>query len=223
MVQAQQRDCLMPTSEIKHPTSKKEETCKKLKYAINKKDLGGIVATHQTLITQYYQDVQAQANQSFCMAKKAANYGFGVLIGTLVYALFFDGLSHFKTLPFNIQLEKPATSLTVAGIGLVSGVLIEFISGIAFWLYLRGARQFSAFHICLERTHRYLIAYMVAAQMEDRKDETLHELVCIMAKAQMMTRDDIDSAGSGIDTTKSTQANHSQSHGNITGIHKQSF
>ena len=48
-------------------------------------------------------------------------------------------------------------------------------------------KQFSAFHICLERTHRYLIAYKIADTIEHDKDETLQKLVCIMANAPMIT------------------------------------
>jgi hypothetical protein len=89
-------------------------------------------------------------------------------------------------------------SLAVTGIvGLVSGALMEFIAGVSFWLYSRGAKQFGAFHICLERTHRYLLAYKIADQIEDGKDQTLRDLVCIMANAPMITRQDIDSSDSG--------------------------
>ena len=94
----------------------------------------------------------------------------------------------------------------VPGRGLVSGALMEFVAGVSFWLYSRGAKQFGAFHICLERTHRYLLAYKIAEQIEDRKDETLRDLVCIMANAPMITRQDIDFPDSGTGATKSTQA-----------------
>jgi hypothetical protein len=84
----------------------------------------------------------------------------------------------------------------VGTIGTVSGVLIEFIAAIAFWLYARAARQFGAFHICLERTHRYLIAYKIADGMKENKDATFRDLVCIMANASMITRADIEAVGS---------------------------
>jgi len=76
---------------------------------------------------------------------------------------------------------------------------------VSFWLYSRGAKQFGAFHICLERTHRYLLAYKIAEQIEDGKNETLRDLVCIMAHAAMITRQDIDSNDSIADTIKSTR------------------
>jgi hypothetical protein len=139
----------------------------------------------------YYKDVQKHAKESFNAAKSAAKIGFWVLIGTLAYALIFDGLSRFP-----ITHATSQTSLPVAKIGIVSGALIEFIDGISFWLYARVSNQFSAFHICLERTHRYLIAYKITEKINDGKDETLRDLVCIMANAPMITRQDIDAVDS---------------------------
>ena len=144
MVHAQRTESLMATPEIGQRTSELQKICDELRDAIDEGKIGDIVAKHEKLILHYYEDVQDQAKQSFSTARTAAKIGFGVLIGTSLYALTFDGLSRF-----NIAPGMTETSLTVAGIGLVSGALIEFISGVAFWLYSRGARQFGAFHICL--------------------------------------------------------------------------
>jgi hypothetical protein len=114
--------------------------------------------------------------------------GFIVLIVTLGYALVFDALNRFPKL--GLSLTK--ASLTVAGVGVVSGILIECIAGINFWLYARGSRQFGAFHICLERTHRYLLAYKIAEEIKEGKDNTITSLVCIMANAPMITQDRSD-------------------------------
>ena len=179
--------------------TKLEQTCDELKVALDQGKIGDIVAKHEKLILHYYEDVQHQAKQSFNTARTAARIGFGVLIFTVVYALTFDALHRFGII-------TTASSLTIAGIGIVSGTLIEFIAAVAFWLYARGAKQFSAFHICLERTHRYLLAYKIAEQLGDRKDESLQELVSIMANAPMITRDDVDAVGSRPRTARSTQA-----------------
>jgi hypothetical protein len=184
-------DASLATSANTQPTHPPEKTCEELGAALDDGKIGDIVAKHEQLILHYYQDVQEQARQSFTTARSVATVGFIVLIGTVVYALIFDGLTRFKIAP-----EMTDGSVTVAGIGLVSGALIEFIAAIAFWLYSRGAKQFGAFHICLERTHRYLLAYKITEQMKERRDETLKDLVCIMAKAQMITRNDINAANS---------------------------
>ena len=184
-------------------TQAHHQACEDLGVAINKGGLGDIVAKHEKLILQYYRDVQQQAMKSFNTARHAAIFGFVVLIFTLAYTLGVDGWTRLH----GGKPEDSANFMTVAIMGAVSGALIEFIAGVAFWLYARVARQFAAFHICLERTHRYLLAYKITEHMTEKdttlKDTTLHELVCIMANASMITREDIES-DSRKDLTKAT-------------------
>jgi hypothetical protein len=202
MSQAPLTDSFVGGSASTRSASDFQRTCDELSVAIDEGKLGDIVTKHEKLIRHYYEDVRGQAKDSFDTARSAAIVGFWVLIATLLYVLTCDGLSRFK-----FPVEMTAESLAVTGmIGLVSGALIEFVAAVSFWLYSRGAKQFGAFHICLERTHRYLLAYKIAEEIEDRKDETLRNLVCIMANAAMITRQDIDSPDSGTAATKSTQA-----------------
>ncbi len=144
------------------------------------------------LILEYYKDVLEHAQKSFASAKSIARIGFWVLVVTLAYALLIDVLSHVRITGF--AMSEP--SLKVGGIGMVSGALIEFIAGVNFWLYSRASKQFSAFHICLERTHRYLVAYKIAEGIGDKgkRDETLRDLVCIMAHAPMISSHESDIA-----------------------------
>jgi hypothetical protein len=167
--------------------AEKHKACDELENALSG-NLAKTVSAHEKMILQYYQDVQQQATQSFRAAKMVAWVGFGVLIGTLVYVLVFDALAHLNMLH---ESSVPKNLLTVGGIGVVSGVLIEFIAGVNFWLYGRASKQFGAFHICLERTHRYLIAYKICEEMTEKKDETLQKIVCIMANAPMITAQEI--------------------------------
>jgi hypothetical protein len=167
--------------------SKLREACDQVKTGLEG-TLAETVSAHEKMILQYYQDVQQQATQSFSAAKAAAGVGFSVLILTLIYCLIFDALAHYGMAG---DASAPKNLLTVGGIGVVSGLLIEFIAGINFWLYGRAAKQFGAFHICLERTHRYLIAYKMIEKIRDQKrDETLEKVVCIMANAPMITAGD---------------------------------
>lgn len=166
----------------------KLQLCGELKKALSG-DIGDIVSAHEEMILRYYEDVQVRAKDSFDSAKKVSKIGFGVLIATLAYTLIFDALAHFN-MPYFIP--SPKNTLTIGGVGIVSGLLIEFIAGINFWLYGRAMRQFNAFHICLERTHRYLIAYKMAEEIKDNQDETLEKLVCIMANAPMITAQDVN-------------------------------
>jgi TRADD-N domain-containing protein len=168
-------------------TDAHRNACSELGHAIDAGKMGEIVAKHEHLILAYYKDVQRQANKSFDTARTVAQWGFYVLICTLIYTLVIDGISRITQAP-----QDARNLMTVATIGGVSGALMEFIAGITFWLYARGARQFGAFHICLERTHRYLLAFKITEEMKE-KDPTLHNLVCIMANAPMITRGDIES------------------------------
>lgn len=146
-----------------------QRTCDELSTAIDEGKIGDIVAKHEQLILHYYKDVQDQAKESFSTARSAARIGFWVLIATLAYVLTFDGLTRFNIAPKMASESLPVTGL----IGLVSGALMEFVAAVSFWLYSRGAKQFGAFHICLERTHRYLLAYKIAEQIDVGKNETL--------------------------------------------------
>ena len=103
--------------------------------------------------------------------------------------LVFDALAHIHLDNFT---PNPKDTLTVGGIGLVSGLLIEFIAGVNFWLYGRAARQFEAFHICLVRAHRYLTAYKISEKVNGNSDETLQKLICIMANAPMIPMRDVN-------------------------------
>lgn len=168
-----------------------ERTCEELREALEAGKLGDIVAKHEKLILHYYTDVQSQANKSFQSAMSVARWGFVVLIVTLVYALAFDTIARL-TSGVGAAPSGSGGSITVATVGVVSGILIEFIAAINFVLYARGARQFGAFHICLERTHRYLLAYKISEEIKGNRDEALRDLVCIMSNAPMVTGEDID-------------------------------
>jgi hypothetical protein len=159
----------------------KEKHCEEVGAAVDSGTLGEMVAKHEKLILRYYEDVQHQAKQSFDLARGIAWIGFFVLIGSLACAIALDVLFRF-----NMGVNVTDKSLSVGSVGLISGGIIEATAGGAFWLYSQTAKQFGAFHICLERTHRYLLTYKIAGELSARKEETLRDLVCIMANAPMI-------------------------------------
>jgi hypothetical protein len=167
--------------ELSQSLTEKHQACDRIAIAVLSGRLGDTVREHENLIVQYYEDVQEQAKRSFNTAILISKIGFGVLIVTLVYALVFDGLHRF------FPNKVAESSFTITSVGVVSGIVIEFIAAVAFWLYSRGAKQFGAFHICLERTHRYLLAYKMVEELGPAKDQTLRDLVCIMAGAPMIS------------------------------------
>jgi len=156
-----------------------ERTCTELGDAIEQGSLGTIYAKHQKLIMHYYEDVQDQATRSFWIAAALSVAGFLVLVGTIVFVGVRTGGEKWD-------------QATFAAAGVMSGLVIEYIAKIAFDLHARCAKQFGAFHICLERTHRYLLAYKIADRIGDSKQQTLRDLVCIMANAPMITDRDVE-------------------------------
>src|SRR5262249_35063651 len=168
--------------------------CDAVGQAVDQPGVGQTAATVQRLIMRYYNNVRRQAIDSFVSAKRVALFGFVLLIVTVLYVVSIDFLSHLK-LAWFAQPEKEG--MNVGAIGLISGAVVEAIAGTQFVLYSRAARQFGAFHICLERTHRYLLAYKMAEQIQNDKDHTLEKIVCIMANAPMITRADIEGVDSG--------------------------
>lgn len=181
-------DHVTPPLAISSSIHKVFAACDEVGNAVDSGKVGDIVAKHEKLILHYYEDVQDQAKQSFASAKSVAHIGFWVLIATVGYLLVVDALSRIHI--SGLVMTQP--SRTIVSAGLVSGALIEFIAGVNFWLYSRAAKQFGAFHICLERTHRYLVAYKMADEIVSKKDEILGKLVCIMANAPMITQQDVD-------------------------------
>jgi hypothetical protein len=122
-----------------------------------------VAASQLEIITSYYQSVLTQAQQSFKAALGAAIVG-------LAFFLFAMG--------YLIVTQQVA----VAVVSVISGTLVETISGINFYLYGRTAAQLSAFHLRLDRLQRLLLANSVCENIEgDAKATTRAELVRIIA------------------------------------------
>lgn len=191
-----------PDIDMTEPRRTKVKACHELTAAMNGPDIGEIVAKTEKLILHYYEDVQAQAIQSFRSAKVAAYVGFIVLLVSIGYLVAVDFLILIGAIT---RPPSEVARMDIAWVGVASGAIVEFIAGVNLFLYGRAARQFGTFHICLERTHRYLVAYKMADKIKGNKDGTLEKLVCIMANAPMITRSDMDGLASGKqlpDTTK---------------------
>ena len=119
----------------------------------------------------YYDAVRKQAQQSFLSALGLACLGTVFFI--VAAALVMD--------------HPDRASSGKAIVSVIGGGLVHVISGINFYLYGRTARQFSAFHVCLERMNRFLVADSIAANLTGaKKDEVRAELVKIVAEAPML-------------------------------------
>jgi len=160
--------------------------------ALKQGDIGDTVTAIHHLILKYYEDVRGQADESFRSARRVALFGFALLVFTVLYVVGMDFMFHTSK-----AYIKDSGGIGVGGIGLIGSAVVESIAALQFFLYGQATRQFGAFHICLERTHRYVLAYEMTQKLAGNKDDTIEKIVCIMANAPMITREDIEGASSG--------------------------
>jgi hypothetical protein len=167
---------------MRHPLITRKERRQELFNQLHNSDdeMHRVSAVHLEMIFEYYDDVLKQAKISFLSAVVLAILGFGVLIAT-VY----------------IVMKDPSDAFGVGTIGVVSGGLVEFLSAIAFFIYKRATEQFNSFHVCLERTNRYLMAYNIDEMIDGKdsiRDQARHELAIAIANAPMITQKESENA-----------------------------
>jgi len=134
-------------------------------------DINKIASLLQEMILKYYADVRLQAQQSFRAALVVASVGILFFVYAVWRGMSSDGGQQ-------------------ANIGVIAGTLIQVISGINFYLYARAARQFSSFHICLERTNRFLLANTLCEKLSPpARDEIRADLARLVATAPMLSLD----------------------------------
>lgn len=153
---------------------KKVEGSRNLFDTISKSNPGNsthIGADVEDTINDYYVDARKQSQQSFYCALGAA------IVGVVFFLI---------AVIFQMNENKNYATLSV-----IAGSIIQVISAINFFLYGKAAQQFATFHICLERTNRYIIANCICDSMtnSEKKDEVRRELIVEMSKAPMLTLD----------------------------------
>jgi len=126
-----------------------------------------VYASQLQLINSYYESARAQSDRSFIWAVRAAAIGLIFFIAAIAFLL----------------LRQPSD---VAVVSVISGALIEVISGINFYLYAQTSKQLDTFHARLERTNRHLLANSVAQQLDgEAKSETIKALVQTIADVNL--------------------------------------
>ena len=120
---------------------------------------------------RYYSDVLTQAKHSFGVALIAA----GVAVIFFVIAAIYFGMQ--------AQGMK-------AWVSVVAGALVQVISGTCFYLYGKASDQFATFHVCLDRSNRFVLANTLCEKLERPiKDDTRAYLVHMIAEAKLLTSD----------------------------------
>lgn len=139
-------------------------------------DVQEIAASQIELLSAYHNLVLDQARRSFRWALVAAGVGLAFFLGAVGFLLLRE-------------LQN------VAVVSLISGALIEVISGINFYLYGKTSVQLADFQTRLDVTQRFLLANSICESLEgDYKQKARSELIRTIAGVSS-TRDAPGSSG----------------------------
>jgi len=116
-------------------------------------DVQKIVTSQIGLIDNYHRIVLEQAKRSFFWAIVAAAVGLFFFLAAVMFVLVF------KTESASI-------------ISLVSGSLIEVISGINFYLYGKTSAQLADFQIRLDKTQNFMLANSLCEGLDNEHKQT---------------------------------------------------
>jgi Cyanobacterial TRADD-N associated 2-Transmembrane domain len=146
---------------------------------------------------RYYKDVLNQANQSFRVALVAAAVG----------VIFFIGAAWI--------MHK---SDDRAWISFIPGAVVQVISGTCFYLYIKASNQFAIFHICLDRSNRFVLANTLCENLEaPERDTTRAYLVHVIAEATLLTPDVITGYRRTNHGIKDREVNNSTTYNHANG------
>ena len=105
---------------------------------------------------------------------------FSAALALEVVAVIF--FVYAASLTMNGNDQKKATLCAVAGL------LIQVMTGIVFFLYSQSAKQFGGFHICLERTNRFLLANAMVERLPDSEQVPKRaEVITAVLNTPMLT------------------------------------
>jgi hypothetical protein len=127
-----------------------------------------IASLLQQMIVHYYQDVRQQTQWAFAIA---------VALEVIAVLFFFGSAA--------IAMRG---SVETAAFTAASGLLIQIMTGIVFYLYSQSAKQFGGFHVCLERTNRFLLANAMADHLPEAECAAKRaEVISTVLNAPMLT------------------------------------
>lgn len=132
------------------------------------KDTHKLAAHIWELSLRYMGDVRARAARSF----------YSALAIAIVGLIFF-----FTALGLMLAGSLPFSRLT-----LIAGMSIQVVSAMGFYLHGKTTKEFFAFHVCLERANRFLLANTICENLgEPAKDKIRSKLVLLIASAPALS------------------------------------
>jgi hypothetical protein len=130
------------------------------------RDVQAIAASQLELLAAYHQIVLAQSRRSFFWALIGSGLGLVFFIAAVAFALI--------------------TGMTLASVvPLISGAVVEVVSGVVFYLYGQTTAQLSSFHNRLEVLQRYLLANSLCETLEgDERGKARSALIQVISQSQ---------------------------------------
>jgi hypothetical protein len=141
---------------------------------------GSLVRINVDNLSDYYTQVRVHTNNSFWASIVAGALGFGLIAGGL-------GLGFARH-----------DSHAVSFVATASGVVVEFISGVFFYLYNRTVRQLKDYHDSLLDVQNILLSFRIVEQSEatERGNLLAQILRFLLAQKDMTTPADAGSSSS---------------------------
>ena len=131
---------------------------------IKKDDVKGTAASQIELLSRFYDLSLSQAQRSFRWALAASMVGLGF---------------------FLVAILLMSTHQQTANAALIGGGIIQFISGVNFYLYNKTLSQLTLFQGRLETTQRFLLANSLTESLGDElRDVTRAKLIDQLATSQ---------------------------------------
>lgn len=106
-----------------------------------------------TCLTGYYELAEEQTSKSFWLTACTAVGGFLILAGGIILSFIPVG----------------ETSVAVDSVAIASGLIVQFIAGVMFYLYNETAKQLNLYHDKLLRVQDLILALKLTQSIEDEK------------------------------------------------------
>ncbi len=132
-------------------------------------DVQAFAGVLQKMIVAYYEDVRRQSQLAF----------FAALVLEMIAVGFFF---------YSASIAMTTVAFGTAALSALSGLLIQIMTGVVFYLYSQSSKQFGGFHVCLERTNRFVLANaMVEHLPEAERALRRSEVITAVLNAPMLT------------------------------------
>ena len=113
-----------------------------------------ILLLSTSALEEYIAQTRLQAEQSFQLSKIVALVGFGILLVGLILGIY----SNFSN----------RSGLDAAYLASIAGIIIEFISGVFFYLYNRTLQQLNLFHDKMISSQHVAVSFIANSLITDK-------------------------------------------------------